>query len=164
MARKITTLTLVACTLFTLLATGCKKNDWLDWKTQNEVILKNNKSKPGVKTTASGLQYRIITDEFTMEARPHANSMVTVTYGLRLPANNYARTDTATSANMAMFNLINGFQEGMKKIHQNGIIEMWIPYDLGYGEDGYGNEGAYNYIPPFTTLYFYVRLEHVENY
>ena len=36
---------------------GCKQNNWIDWKTQNEIWLQANKSKPGVKCTDSGLQY-----------------------------------------------------------------------------------------------------------
>ena len=54
-----------------------------------------------------------------------------------------------------------GFSEGLKKMNEFGIYEFYIPYDLGYGIDGTGTEGTSSYIPPYSTLIFYVELKDV---
>ena len=54
-----------------------------------------------------------------------------------------------------------GFSEGLKKMHEFGIYEFYIPYDLGYGIDGTGLEGTSSHIPPYSTLIFRVELKRV---
>ena len=45
--------------LFLLIVlTGCKQENYLDWKALNEAWLEHNKTQPGVITTSSGLQYK----------------------------------------------------------------------------------------------------------
>lgn len=162
MARKINIV--VALALLVVIAAGCKKNDWLDWKVQNQLILEANKSDKTIKETSSGLQYRIISDDYINESRPHDESLVTCKYILKLPANKNRIIDQSSFASIPLVNAVPGFAEGVKKIHNHGIIEMWVPYDLGYGEDGYGSEGYKTHIPPYSTLYFYVDIQNVTNY
>lgn len=166
MARKINIV--VALALLMVIAAGCKKNDWLDWKVQNQLILEANKEKykddPKFHVTESGLQYYIVSDEFPHESKPHDESLVTCKYVLKLPANKNRIIDQSEYASIPLVNAVSGFAEGVKKIHNHGIIEMWVPYDLGYGEDGYGSEGYKTHIPPYTTLYFYVDIQNVTNY
>ncbi|MEY5040802.1 MAG: hypothetical protein RLZZ414_330, partial [Bacteroidota bacterium] len=50
-------------------------------------------------------------------------------------------------------NVIPGWTEGMQLIDEGGEIELFIPYNLGYGEAGAGGM-----IPPFATLVFKVQL------
>ena len=71
--------------------------------------------------------------------------------------------DSAKSASLSVGGVVEGFAEGIKKIHAHGDIEIYVPYDLGYGEDGQGTEGslAATFIPPYSTLIFKVHLSAV---
>lgn len=144
---------------------GCKKNDWLDWKVENTLWLEQNRLAHSEDTlfhvSESGLQYRILYSGNPYDAKPGALSTVTCTYEGYLI--NGAKFDGGT-ASFAVSNLIPGFAEGLKKIHNHGDIELFIPYTLGYSKeaglenDGTGTEGTSSYIPPYSTLIFKVHL------
>ena len=53
--------------------------------------------------------------------------------------------------------VVRGWTEGLQLIGQGGMIELEIPYDLGYGADGRPPK-----IPPFATLHFIVELVEVK--
>ena len=78
MDRKIIFLVII------LALAGCKQHNWIDWKTQNEMWLEANKSQPGVKTTDTGLQYKIIADPTPQDALPNSTSTVVCDYTLSL--------------------------------------------------------------------------------
>ena len=139
--------------------TGCKKDNWLDWKAQNQLWLEQNKLNPGVQVSPTGLQYKIIADPNPTDARPNAGSTVYCDY--RGTLINGVQFDGGSAA-FAVSNVVAGFAEGLKKIHCHGDIELYIPYDLGYGEDEQGTEGTSSYIPPYSTLIFNVHLRAVQ--
>lgn len=156
--------------LFILLAlvtmmSGCKKNDWLDWKAQNLAWLEQNKLEHAgdslFQVSESGLQYRILYPGNPYDARPSSTSTVICVYEGRLI--NGAKFDGGT-AQFTVSNLIPGFAEGLKKLHTHGDIELFIPYTLGYSleaglpSDGTGSEGTSSYIPPYSTLIYTVHL------
>ena len=148
--------------LLVLLLVGvssCKKTDWLDWKAQNQLWLEQNKSNPDVKVTASGLQYKIIADPNPYDARPSASNIVTCTYKGHLI--NGAQFEGGMGY-FAVNTLVAGFAEGIKKIHTNGDIVLYIPYDLGYVDEAQGTEGTQSYIPPYSTLIFNIHLDAVQ--
>ena len=62
--------------LFVVTLAGCKENKWIDWKTQNEMWLENNKTQPGVVVTSTGLQYKIIADPTPQDAQPNTTSTI----------------------------------------------------------------------------------------
>lgn len=145
-----------------LLLSGCKENDWMDWKVQNELWLAQNLANDSeVVQTESGLQYKIIHQGNTTDAKPHANTTVYVDYkgslinGYQFDKSNYAPLNLAQT--------VAGFTEGMKKIYPGGDIMLYIPWDLGYGEDGSGSEGGTGFIPPYSTLIFEIHLCAVAN-
>ena len=53
-------------TFFAALLVGCKENQWLDWKAQNDLWLEQNiavhQGDPNFHVLSDGLQYRIIAD------------------------------------------------------------------------------------------------------
>lgn len=153
----------LAALLLLCVFTGCKKEDWMDWKVQNELVLNANRHNHGVVTTETGVQYRVIYEGNKTEPRPHAESLVTCKYELRLPAANNRVIDQSEQATLPMVSVVPGFLEGLKHVHNHGIVEMWVPYEQGYGEDGYGSEGYQTHIPPYSTLYFKVVLSSVIN-
>lgn len=145
------------CVIF--LASSCKQNDWLDWKTQNELWLIENAKRDGVKTTPTGLQYKCIYQGVGPEssARPDDAKIVTIAYSGKL-INGY-EFDSSDAYDGYVSDFVAGFSEGIKKMYQWGIYEFYIPYNLGYGKEGAGTEGTSSHIPPYSTLIFHVELK-----
>lgn len=135
---------------------SCKQNNWLDWRTQNELWLENNKQAEGVVTTPTGLQYKCIFAGHASSAKPDDAKTVTITYSGKLI--NGFEFDAANYYTGYVTDFIDGFVEGLKKMHEFSIYEFYIPYQLGYGKTGTGTEGTSNHIPPYSTLIFQVEL------
>ena len=152
-----------------VLLPSCKTNNWADWKTQNEIWLANNKLQPGVETSPSGLQYKIIKDPLkdTGEATPNPTGTIVCDYSLKLVNGNII--ESANNATLNLANVIAGFAEGCHKVHVHGDIELYIPAYLGYDKNKYdtndygsaegsGTEGTQSYIPPYSTLIYTVHI------
>lgn len=163
MDRKIIIMALIALCFLT----SCKTNNWTEWKVQNEMWLAANKTQPGVQTSSTGLQYKIIEDPTPQDARPNKNSVIICDYTVRL-INGY-QVDGGNEAKIPLSGTIPGFQEGCHKIHNNGDIELYIPAYLGYDyvkyqsdeyskAEGYGTEGTQGYIPPYSTLIYTIHI------
>ena len=142
-----------------LLVSSCKQNNWLDWKTQNELWLEQNAQKEGVITTPTGLQYKCIFAGHATSARPDDAKMVEIKYSGSL-INGY-QFDAADIYRGYVSSFVAGFSEGLKKMNEFGIFEFYIPYELGYGINGTGSEGTSSHIPPYSTLIFQVELKDV---
>ena len=105
-------------------------------------------------TTASGLQYRIITEGSGTE-NPAPNSIVTVHYSGKLTDgtefdSSYKRNQPAS---FPVNGVIRGWTEALQLMHVGDKWELTIPSDLAYGRQGAGNA-----IPPDATLIFEVEL------
>ena len=166
---KVESLKLIVIALIALcfLTPSCKTNSWTEWKVQNEMWLAANKTKPGVQTSSTGLQYKIIEDPTPQDARPNKNSVIICDYTVKL-INGY-QVDGGNNVSLALANTIPGFQEGCHKIHSNGDIELYIPAYLGYdyskyqsneynAAEGYGTEGTQGFIPPYSTLIYTIHI------
>ena len=147
--------------LVAVLLSGCKEDNWMDWKLQNEMWLEANAHNEGVKTSPSGLQYKILYAGNTSDAKPDDASTVIVDYTGHL-INGY-EFDAADAASLQIASVVDGFAEGMKKIHAHGDIELYIPQELGYKDKAQGTEGSLSvrYIPPYSTLIFDIHLNAV---
>lgn len=145
--------------LIATLVCGCKQENWADWKVQNELWLANNAKQEGVITTPTGLQYKCIEKGWEKSPRPDDAKIVTITYTGTL-INKY-EFDSNSDVNLSVSEVVAGFSEGLKKMNQFGEYEFYIPYQLGYGAEGRGVEGALGFIPPYSTLIFRVYLASV---
>lgn len=152
--------------LFFLLAlTGCKQENYLDWKAMNEAWLEHNKTQPGVVTTSSGLQYKQLNPSPNpTEARPNYNSTVVVDYKLYLISSygGYSTGNLLQEGNESVFsmqNVVPGFSEGLHLMHVHDDFALYIPYYLGYGAEMTGTEGNFGFIPPYSTLIYEVHLK-----
>lgn len=112
-----------------------------------------NKSKPGVQTTESGLQYKILKPG--NGAYPKATDKVEVHYEGKLLNGKVfdSSFERGKTIEFGLNQVIKGWTEGVQKINEGGEIELYIPYELAYGERGAGQN-----IPPFSALIFRVQL------
>lgn len=156
---KHTALYLIA--VLALFLTGCKQDNWIDWKLENELWLRQNLNEPGVRLspTGSGLQYKVISQGNTTDARPNSTSYVIVDY-----KGTFINGKTFDSGENTSFNLsqvVEGFAEGLKLMNVHGDYVLFIPWELGYGDNE--NESRPSSIPPYSTLIFEVHLSAVSN-
>ena len=121
-------------------------------KNANALWLDANKQKKDVKTLASGLQYRILTAGNGPIATD--TTKVEVHYEGKLIDgtifdSSYKRGQTAT---FRPDQVIKGWTEALQLMPEGSTWELYIPYDLAYGENGTQN------IPPYSTLIFKVEV------
>lgn len=119
-----------------------------------EEWLKANKTKPGVVTTASGLQYKVIT--MGTGERPKADQEVEVKYEGHLIDgtefdSSYKRNPQTTKFKCNQ--VIKGWTEGLQLMPVGSKFEFYIPQELAYGSHGMGAK-----IPPYSALIFTVEL------
>ncbi|MBN8687635.1 MAG: FKBP-type peptidyl-prolyl cis-trans isomerase [Chitinophagales bacterium] len=117
-----------------------------------EAFLAKNKKRPEVKTTASGLQYEVVT-EGTGE-RPSAEDSVTCHYrGTFIDGKGFDNSyDNGQPITFSLRGVIPGWTEGLQLMTVGSKYKFYIPYTLGYG--------AFDYmaIPGGSCLLFEVEL------
>ncbi|HUW52405.1 MAG TPA: FKBP-type peptidyl-prolyl cis-trans isomerase [Rhodanobacter sp.] len=123
-------------------------------KAEGEAFLAKNKTAPGVKTTASGLQYKVITQG--TGARPGPNDTVEINYtgtfvnGQVFDAS--AKHNPPGPASIPLAGVIPGFREGLQLMQVGGHYKLFIPSTLAYGAQPRPP------MPPNATLIFDVTL------
>ncbi len=112
-------------------------------KTAGEKFLEENKSKDGVRTTDSGLQYKV-TEEGT-GATPNATDTVVVHYkGTLLSGEVFDSSyDRGEPAEFPLNQVIPGWTEGLQLMKEGSKFTLWIPADLAYGPRPLNEEGGY---------------------
>ena len=115
--------------------------------------LAENKQKEGVRTLASGLQYKII--KAGAGEKPGPESQVVAHYrGTLIDGtefdSSYARGEPAT---FAVDQVIRGWQEALQLMSAGSSWQIVVPADLAYGERGAGGT-----IGPHATLLFDIEL------
>ena len=125
-------------------------------KKANEFLAENAK-KEGVKTTASGLQYKIIKEG--TGKRPKPENTVKVHYTGKLIDGKVfdSSVERGKPVEFKLNGVIPGWTEGLQLIKEGGKIILYIPPKLGYGERGAGQA-----IPPNSALIFEVELLEVK--
>ena len=121
--------------------------------TEGKKFLDQNKTKEGVKTTASGLQYKVLKEG--TGTPPKATDTVKVNYrGTTIDGkefdSSYKRGEPAT---FPVNRVIKGWTEGLQLMKPGSKYQLFVPADLAYGERGAGAD-----IGPNSTLVFDVEL------
>lgn len=117
-----------------------------------EKFLAENKNKPGVITTASGLQYEVIKEG--TGPKPKITDVIVAHYKGNLldgteVDNSYSRGEPMT---IAVTNLVKGWTEALLLMPVGSKWKLYIPYTLGYGTNTNGP------IPGGSTLIFELEL------
>lgn len=120
---------------------------------EGQKFLEENKKRPEVKTTASGLQYEVL--KATDGPKPKATDKVTVHYkGTLLNGQTFDSSyDRGETIEFPLNGVIKGWTEGLQLMSVGSKYKFFIPYNLAYGEQGAGGS-----IKPFSTLVFEVEL------
>lgn len=124
---------------------------------EGQAFLAENKNKPGVVVTDSGLQYQVLIEG--KGPKPGPNAQVKVHYrGTLLNGtefdSSYQRGEPVT---LKMDAVIPGWTEALKLMQVGGKYKLFVPANLAYGEREVGEQ-----IGPNSTLIFEVELLGIE--
>ena len=129
---------------------------YADNKPAGEKFLAENKTQEGVKTTPSGLQYKVITEgkgEIPADTcKVKVNYKGTLIDGTEFDSSYKRNEPTTFRANQ----VIKGWTEALTMMPVGSKWELYIPQDLAYGSRDQGQ------IKPFSTLVFEVELLSIE--
>jgi len=120
-------------------------------------FLEDNKKKDGVKTTASGLQYKVVKEG--NGPQPKASDNVTVDYrGTLIDGTEFDSSyKRGQPASFPLNGVIKGWTEGLQLMKTGAKYQFFIPADLAYGQRAMGPD-----IQPNSTLIFDVELKSVQ--
>jgi FKBP-type peptidyl-prolyl cis-trans isomerase len=132
--------------------TGCAPSPSADAEKHRRESLKflvDNEKKSGVQSTASGLQYQILSEGNGRS--PKATDSVTVNYrGSLISGQEF---DRGENVSFPLNGVIRGWTEGLQLMKEGAKYRFFIPPELAYGERGAGRV-----IPPNAALIFDVEL------
>lgn len=123
-------------------------------KAEGDAFLAKNRTQPGVKVTASGLQYQVISQG--TGARPGPGDTVKIDYtgsfidGQVFDAS--SKHNPPGPADIPLAGVIPGFREGLQLMQVGGHYKLFIPANLAYGAEPQPP------MPPNATLIFDVTL------
>lgn len=122
-------------------------------KAEGDTFLAANGKKPGIKTTASGLQYQVV--KAGTGKTPKPTDKVTTHYrGTLINGKQFDSSyDRGQPATFPVNGVIAGWTEALQLMKEGAKWKLFIPSDLAYGERGAGAD-----IPPNSTLIFDIEL------
>lgn len=114
-------------------------------------FMSDNKRRPGIKTTASGLQYKVL--KTGTGTRPKAADVVRVNYRASFTNGVEFEKNGETPFTTPVNQVISGWQESLQLMEVGSKWQVFIPPDLAYGE-----QGSPPAIGPHTALVFELEL------
>jgi FKBP-type peptidyl-prolyl cis-trans isomerase FklB len=137
------------------LQTAALERKFANEKAANEKFLADNAKKEGVKVLPSGLQYKVLKER--TGALPTDTSTVKCLYEGRLIDGTVFDSNTEEGrdpfeVNLGMPRVIPGWVEALKLMPAGSKWEVYIPQNLGYGQQDMGQ------IKPFSTLIFTIEV------
>ena len=125
-------------------------------RAEGEAFLAENKTKAGVITTESGLQYKVITEG--TGRKPTMEDRVIVHYtGRLLDGTEFESSLGGEPAIFGLMQVIRGWTEGLQIMPVGSKYMFWIPSDLAYGA-----QQASQLIKANSTLVFELELLGIE--
>ena len=121
---------------------------------ESAALLERNKAEPGVVTTATGLQYKVVRSGSEGGYRPRPGDAVKVHYEGRLPSGEVfdSSYESGTPAVFTVGQLVPGWNQALQMMKPGDEWLLTVPPELGYGDQGAGP------IPPGAVLIFKMEL------
>lgn len=133
-----------------------QKKEGEEHKVKGEAFLAENKKKEGVQTTASGLQYKVITKGTGPMAKAD-DTVVTHYRGTLIDGTEFDSSyKRGEPAKFGVTQVIKGWTEALLLMPVGSKWQLFIPGDLAYGPGGRPG------IPPNATLLFDIELISIE--
>jgi FKBP-type peptidyl-prolyl cis-trans isomerase FklB len=122
-------------------------------KADGKKFLDDNAKKADVKTTPSGLQYKVIKEG--KGDKPKDTDVVETNYrGTTIDGKEFdSSAKHGSSFSFPVNGVIKGWSEALKMMTVGSKWQLYVPADLAYGDEGYGED-----IAPGSTLVFDVEL------
>jgi FKBP-type peptidyl-prolyl cis-trans isomerase FklB len=129
------------------------KETFKEYIAQNEAFLATNKTKAGITTTASGLQYEVI--KMGTGPIPTAQNTVKVHYvGTLIDGTEFDSSIKRNEpAQFPVSGVIPGWTEALQLMPVGSKFKLYLPQSIAYGANGAGEV-----IKPYSTLIFEVEL------
>ena len=126
-------------------------------KADGKKFLDDNAKKSGVRSTPSGLQYKVIKEG--KGDKPKDSDVVETNYrGTTIDGKEFdSSAKHGSSSSFPVNGVIKGWTEALKLMPVGSKWELYISSDLAYGDEGYGED-----IPPGSTLVFEVELLNIK--
>ncbi|MCQ2058397.1 MAG: FKBP-type peptidyl-prolyl cis-trans isomerase [Bacteroidaceae bacterium] len=121
-----------------------------DNKAAGQIFLEEKAKEEGIIATGSGLLYKVI--KKGKGKIPTIDQRVTVKYKGSL-IDGTVFDESTTGIELSVGNVIEGWQEALQMMPVGSKWELYIPYELGYGERAAGAD-----IKPYSALIFEVEL------
>jgi FKBP-type peptidyl-prolyl cis-trans isomerase FklB len=132
-------------------AEKAKKSD--GFTAAGTAFLEANKNKEGVKVTPSGLQYKVI-QAGTGAIPVDGQTVKTHYHGTLIDGKKFDSSyDRGQPASFNVNQVIPGWTEALTMMPEGSTWELYIPYNLAYGDRAMGSK-----IPPYSTLVFTIEL------
>jgi FKBP-type peptidyl-prolyl cis-trans isomerase FklB len=105
-------------------------------KKEGEDFLARNKTKDEIKTLASGLQYKVLTEG--KGKSPKAGDTVTVNYrGMFIDGTEFDSSyKRGQPANFTVGSVIKGWTEALQLMKEGSQWQLFVPANLAYGDNG----------------------------
>lgn len=122
-------------------------------KAAEQAFLDANRSKQGIITTSSGLQYEII-EKGDSNRLPKGRDRIEIHYhGTREDGSVFdSSLMRGETFEIGLWDVIPGWTEGLKLMSPGDKYRFYIPSKLAYGSKGHGVIG------PYTTLIFEIEV------
>jgi FKBP-type peptidyl-prolyl cis-trans isomerase FklB len=124
-------------------------------KARNAAYLVENKKKKGVKTTASGLQYRVLKSGDGKTPKP--GDAVRADYRGKL-IDGAVFDQSEQPVEFKVKEVIKGWAEALQLMKEGDQFELVVPAELAYGDAGFPPGKDEKLIPPHSTLVFEIEL------
>ncbi len=127
------------------------------YKAEGEAFMNANKNKPGVITTASGLQYMVIKEG--KGPKPSRDARVRMNYvGMNPDGSIFDQSPAGEGISFGLNEVIPGWTEGVQLMSVGTKIRLFVPQELGYA----GNPPQGANIKPYSPLIFEMELMAIE--
>ena len=127
------------------------------YKADGEAFMSANKNKPGIKTTASGLQYMVLQEG--KGPKPGRDARVKMSYvGMNPDGSIFDQSPAGEGISFGLNEVIPGWTEGVQLMSVGSKIRLFVPQELGYA----GNPPQGANIKPYSPLVFEMELVAIE--